>query len=90
MTASKHNNPLIQQIGNFQLDESQSFDSFNQFKKYKISQVKKYCYEKYMVYNLISSNFNHIYILFQENPFQNFKIIVHIGIKSLISIVHVQ
>lgn len=83
MTASKHNNPLIQQIGNFQLDESQSFDSFNQFKKYKISQVKKYCYEKYMVYNLISSNFDHISILFQENPFQNFKIIVHIGIKCM-------
>lgn len=83
MTASKHNNPLIQQKGNFQLDESQSFDSFNQFKKYKISQVKKYCYEKYMVYNLISSNFDHIYILFQENPFQNFKIIVHIGIKCM-------
>lgn len=83
MTASKHSNPLIQQVGNFRLDESQSFDYFNQFKKYKISQVKKYCYEKYMVYNLISSNFDHIYILFQENPFQNLKIIVHIGIKCM-------
>lgn len=72
MTASKHNNSLIQQLGNFRLDESQSFEYFNQFKKYKISQGKKYCYKKYMYmeYNVIASNLNHNYISFERILFK--------------------
>lgn len=65
MTASKHNNPLIQQLGNFQLDESLLIILISS-KNIKISQGKKYCYKKYMYmeYNVIASNLNHNYISF--------------------------
>lgn len=66
MTASKHNNPLIQQLGNFQLDESLLIILISSKLKYKISQGKKYCYKKYMYvkYNVIASNLNHNFISF--------------------------
>lgn len=64
MTASKHNNPLIQQLGNFQLDESLLIIliSSKNIKLVKVkSIVKKYMY---MEYNVIASNLNHNYISF--------------------------
>lgn len=66
MTASKHNNSLIQQLGNFQLDESLLIILISSKLKYKISQGKKYCYKKYMYmeYNVIASNLNHNFISF--------------------------
>lgn len=64
MTASKHNNPLIQQLGNFQLDESLLIIliSSKNIKLVKVkSIVKKYMY---MEYNVIASNLNHNFISF--------------------------
>lgn len=73
MTASKHNNPLIQQLGNFQLDESLLIIliSSKNIKLVKVkSIVKKYMY---MEYNVIASNLNHNLFHFKRILFKILK-----------------